>query len=57
MSGSQACLKESCFDVFSERNKKTKYGGKDITMNYTKYLMIQTLSITSKLKDWHGQGT
>jgi len=34
-----------------------KYGEKDTTMNYMKYLMNQTLSITSKLKDWHGQGT
>jgi len=34
-----------------------KYGEKDATMNYMKYLMNQTLSITSKLKDWHGQGT
>ena len=46
-----------CFDVFSERNKRTKYGEIDIIMNYTKYLMIQILSITSKLKDWDGQGT
>jgi Holliday junction resolvase-like predicted endonuclease len=43
-------LKEKCFDVFSERNDRTKYGEKDIIMNYTKYLMIQTLSVLSKLK-------
>jgi hypothetical protein len=57
MSGGYVCLKEKCFDVFSERNKRNKYGGKDIIMNYTKYLMIQILSITSNLKYWHGQGT
>jgi len=57
MSGGKVCLKERCFDIFSERNKRTKYGEKDIIINYTKYLMIQTFSITSKLKDWHGQGT
>jgi len=50
-------LKERCFDVFLERNKRTKYGEKDIIMNYKKYLKIQTSLITSKLKDWHGQGT
>ena len=43
-------MKERCFDVFSEPNKRTKYGEKVITMNYTKYLMNQTLSVTSKLK-------
>jgi hypothetical protein len=50
-------LKERCFDVFSKRNKRTKYGEKDISMNYMKHLMIKTLSIISKLKDWQGQGT
>jgi len=39
-SGGYVCLKERCFDVFSERNKRAKYGEKDIIMNYTKYLMI-----------------
>jgi hypothetical protein len=34
-----------------------KLGEKDTAMNYTKHLMNQTLSITSKLKDWHEQGT
>jgi len=43
-------LKERYFDVFSEQNKRTKYGEKDIITNYTIYLMIQT-------KDWHGLGT
>jgi Holliday junction resolvase-like predicted endonuclease len=57
MRGGYVCLKEKCFDVFSEQNKRTKYGEKDIIMNYTKYLMIKILSITSKLKDCHGQGT
>ena len=57
MSGGQVCLKERCFDVFLGRNKKTKYGEKDTIMNYTKYLMIQTLLSRSELKDWHGQGT
>jgi hypothetical protein len=50
-------LKERRFDVFLEQKKRTKYGRKDIIMNYTKYLANQTSSITSKLKDWHGQGT
>ena len=36
-------MKARCFDVFSERNKKTKYGGKDIIMNYTKYLIFRRL--------------
>jgi hypothetical protein len=40
--------------VFSERNKRRKNNEKDIIMNYTKYLITQTLSVTSKLKDWHG---
>jgi len=40
-----------------ERNKRTGHGEKDTTMNYMKYLMSQTLLITSELKDWHGQGT
>jgi hypothetical protein len=39
------------FDVFFERNKRTKYGGKYTTVNCTKHLMNQTLSITSKSKD------
>jgi len=39
-------LKERCFDVFLERNERTKYGEKDTAMNYTKYLMGQTLLIT-----------
>jgi hypothetical protein len=34
-----------------------EHGGKDTTMNYIKHLMKQTLSLTTKLKDWHGQGT
>ena len=34
-----------------------KHGGDDTTVNYMKQLMNQTLLITSKLKDWHGQGT
>jgi len=44
-------LKERCFDVFLERNKRTGHGGKDTAMNYVKYLMSQTLLIISKLKD------
>jgi hypothetical protein len=57
MKDGQFCLKERCFDVFLERNKRTKYGEKDTTTNYTKYFMDETLSIPSKLKDWHVQGT
>jgi len=34
-----------------------KHDEKDTIMNYMKHLMNQTLSIISKLKDWHGQGT
>jgi hypothetical protein len=30
---------------------------KDISMNKMKHLMNQTLLLTSKLKDWQGQGT
>jgi len=45
------CLKEGCFDVFLERNKRTKHGEKDTTMYYTKHLMNQTLLITSMLID------
>jgi len=29
----------------------------DTAMNYMKHLTNQTLLLTSKLKDWHGQGT
>ena len=57
MSSGKVCLKERCFDVFLERNKRMGHGGKDTTMNYKKYLMSQTLLIISKLKDYHGQGT
>ena len=34
-----------------------EHGEKETPMNYTKNLMNQTLLLTSKLKDWHGQGT
>jgi len=44
-------LKERCFDVFLEQNKRTGHGKKDTTMNYTKYLMSQTLLTIPKLKD------
>jgi len=44
-------FKERCFNVFLEWKKRTKYGRKYTTMNYTKHLMNQTLSITSKSKD------
>jgi hypothetical protein len=57
ISGGQVCLKERCFDVFLERNKRMGHGKKDTTMNHMKYLMSQTLLIISKLKDQHGQGT
>jgi hypothetical protein len=50
-------LKERCFNAFLERNKRMEHDEKDTTMNYIKYLMNQTLLLTSKLKDWHGQGT
>jgi hypothetical protein len=40
-----------------EQLKRMKHGKKDTVMNYTKHLMNQTLSIISKLQDWHGQGT
>ena len=43
--------------IFGAKQEKEIWRKKDIIMNYTKYLMIQTLSVTSKLKDWHGQGT
>ena len=33
------------------------HGKKYTTMNYTKYLINQTLSATSKFKDWHWLGT
>jgi len=46
MRGGEVFLKERCFDVFLEQNKRTKHGEKDTVMNYTKYLMIQTLSVT-----------
>jgi hypothetical protein len=50
-------LKEMCFDVFLERNKRMGHGEKYTTMNYMKYLISQTLLIISKLKDGHRQGT
>ena len=50
-------LKEKCFDAFLERNNSREHGEKDATMNYMKYLTNQILLLTSKLKDWHGQGT
>jgi len=50
-------LKERCFDVFLERNKRTEHDEIDTTMNYMKHITNQTLLLTLKLKDWHGQGT
>jgi len=35
--------------------QENKIWWKSITLNYMKHLMIQILSITSKLKDWHGR--
>jgi hypothetical protein len=43
MSGGQVCLKERCFDVFLERNNRTKHGEKDTAMNYTKHLTLRVL--------------
>jgi hypothetical protein len=57
MSGGKVCLKERCFNVFLERNKRTEHGEKVTTMNYMKHLTNQTLLIAPKLKDWHGQDT
>ena len=37
--------------------RERNIGAEDITMNYMKHLRNQTLLTTSKLKDWHGQGT
>jgi hypothetical protein len=34
-----------------------EYGEKDTTMDYMKRLTKQTFLFTSKLKEWHGQGT
>jgi len=42
--------------IFGEKQEKETWR-KSTILNYTKHLMNQTLSITSKLKDWHGQGT
>jgi len=53
----QLSLKERCFDVFLERNKRMEHNKKDTAMNYMKHLTNQILLLTSKLKDWHGQGT
>jgi hypothetical protein len=39
--------------IFGAKQEKEMWRKKDIIMNYTKYLMIHTLSITLKLKDWH----
>jgi hypothetical protein len=33
-----------------------EHGENDTAMNYMKHLMNQTLLLTSKLKDWRGQG-
>jgi hypothetical protein len=52
-----ACKQDVQVDVFLARNKKMKHGEKDTAMNYAKHIMNQTLSVTSKSKDWHGQGT
>jgi len=37
-----------------EQLKRTKHGEKDTVMNYMKHLKNRTLSVTSKLQDWHG---
>ena len=51
VSGGKVCSKKRYFNVSLERNKRTKHGEKDTTMNYMKHLMNQTLLITSKSID------
>jgi hypothetical protein len=42
---------EGCSDVFLEQNRRMGHCGKDTTMNYMNYLMIQILLIILKLRD------
>jgi hypothetical protein len=48
MSGGYVCLKERCFDVFSERNKRTKYGEK--RYNYELYEIFNDSNIVNYTK-------